>query len=77
MQGTLRLQFAKTITLGVSIASMLDGPALRYGLPALAHLVPAPYHKWLPTMIRSGCKTVAVAVAWYSARPRVISPVME
>ena len=30
---TLRVNFAKTVTLGVSMAEMLDGPALRYGLP--------------------------------------------
>lgn len=38
VQGTLRHQFAKTITLGISIAQMLDAPAMRLGLPILAHL---------------------------------------
>lgn len=65
VQGTLRLQFAKTITLGVSIARMLDAPALRYGVPFLTTFVPRELHKWIPTMIRTASKVVAVAFAWY------------
>lgn len=67
VQGTLRLEFAKTITLGVSIAAMLDRPALRYGLPVLAHAVPKEFHRWLPTVIRTVCKLAAVTVAWWLA----------
>jgi hypothetical protein len=62
---TLRIQFAKTVTLGISIADMLDGPAMRYGLPIIAHLVPPEYHRWLPVAIRTLAKAVAVAFAWY------------
>ena len=65
VQGTLRLQFAKTITMGVSIASMLDQPALRYGVPVLTHLLPAEYQRWIPTLIRTASKALAVAFAWY------------
>ena len=65
VQGTLRLEFAKTITLGVSIASMLDAPALRYGLPLLAHVVPPEYQRWLPTLIRTAAKAIAISLAWY------------
>ena len=38
--GTLRLQFAKTVPLGVTIAEMVDEPAMRFGLPLLVHVVP-------------------------------------
>lgn len=65
VQGTLRLQFARTITLGLSIAEMLDAPALRCGLPVLAHIVPPSFHRWLPTLIRTAAKGVAVFIAWY------------
>ena len=65
VQGTLRLEFAKTVTLGVSIAQMLDGPALRFGLPVLAHVVPPEYHRWLPTLIRTAAKAMTVSIAWY------------
>jgi hypothetical protein len=40
---TLKLQFAKTITLGNSIAEMVEGPVDRYILPKLEPLVPAEY----------------------------------
>ena len=63
--GTLRLQFAKTVTLGVSIAEMLDGPALRVGVPALAHLTPAEFHRWLPVAIRTLMKLIIISFAWY------------
>ena len=63
--GTLRLQIAKTITLGVSIAQMLDAPALRYGVPVLAHVAPPEYHHWLPVAVRTLAKLIAVALAWY------------
>ena len=56
---------SQTITLGVSIAQLLDAPALRFGLPLMAHLVPKEYHRWLPVLVRTLTKSVAVAVAWY------------
>ena len=67
VQGTLRLEFAKTVTLGMSIAAMLDRPALRYGLPILTHACPSEYHRWLPTIIRAFSKSIAVGLAWYLA----------
>ena len=63
--GTLRLEFAKTVTLGVTIAEMIDQPAMRFGLPLLAHLVPEVYHRWLPVWVRTATKAIAVAFAWY------------
>uniref|UniRef100_A0A7S3AXW1 Uncharacterized protein n=1 Tax=Haptolina ericina TaxID=156174 RepID=A0A7S3AXW1_9EUKA len=65
VQGTLRLQFARTITLGISIAKMLDPVLMRFGLPILTHVVPADLHHWLPTLLRTACKMVAVALSWY------------
>ena len=65
VQGTLRLQFARTVTLGISIAKMLDPLIMRFGLPVLAHALPADLHHWLPTLLRTACKTVAVALSWY------------
>jgi len=63
--GTLRLEFAKTVTLGVTIAEMVEQPAMRFGLPLLAHLVPEVYHRWLPVWVRTATKAIAVAFAWY------------
>ena len=46
VQGVLRLEFAKTITLGVSIAELATPMLQRLSVPILAHLVPQPYHHW-------------------------------
>ena len=40
VQGTLRLQYAKTITLGVSIANELDKPAMSWLVPIAVPLIP-------------------------------------
>ena len=50
VQATLRIQFAMTIALGVSLAEMFDAPAMRYGLLVGTHLMPKEYHKWLPVI---------------------------
>lgn len=63
--GTLRLEFAKTVTLGVTIAEMLEEPAMRFGLPLFIHFVPGVYHRWVPVWVRTITKAVAVAFAWY------------
>ena len=65
VQGTLRLQFARTVTLGISISKMLDPLLMRFGLPVLTHAFPPTLHHWLPTLLRTCCNFVAVALAWY------------
>ena len=40
VQGTLRLQYAKTITLGVSIANELEKPAMSWLVPIAVPLIP-------------------------------------
>ena len=64
VQGTLRLQFAKTITLGVSIATELDKPIARVAVPILVGVMPPQYHHWIPALLRTASKMVAVAIAW-------------
>ena len=64
VQGTLRLQFAKTITLGVSIANELDKPIARVAVPILVGVMPPRYHHWIPALQRTASKMVAVAIAW-------------
>lgn len=44
---------------------MLDAPALRYGVPVLAHVVPPEFHHWLPVAVRTLAKAVAISFAWY------------
>ena len=63
--GTLRIQFAKTVTLSMSIAEMVDHPATKFGTPLLVHTVPAEFHRWIPVAIRTLTKAVIVMFAWY------------
>ena len=46
MQGTLRIEFAKTITLGVSMAQCLEYPVLKYVLPIVTPLAPKEVQHW-------------------------------
>lgn len=64
MQGVLRLEFAKTITLGVSIAEMATPTLQRLGVPLLVHVVPKPYHHWIPIIIKTTARSIGVALAW-------------
>lgn len=70
---TLKLQFARTVSLGVTIGECLKPLAEKSLLPLLQKIVPASYHKWLPTLIGTLCKSIAVTIAW--TIQRVISAV--
>jgi len=64
VQGTLRVEFARTITLGVSMAEMATPVALKAGVPILAHLLPPKYHHWIPAIIKNTVRALAVSLAW-------------
>lgn len=64
IQATLRLEFAKTITLGLSIAELAQPAANKLALPLLTHVLPREYHHWLPMLIKSATKALGVAIAW-------------
>ena len=61
---TLKVQFARAITLGASIGEILKKPAHRFGSPGLKKLMPEEYHKWAPLLIDYTVKTVAITIAW-------------
>jgi hypothetical protein len=63
--GCARVRAPWRVCARVPVAEMLDGPALRFGVPVLAHLVPPEHHRWLPVAVRTLAKTLAVCVAWY------------
>merc|ERR1712070_470222 len=64
----LKVQFAKTIALGAAIGAFIFKPASRVASPILVHIVPADYHKWIPSIIKWFCKSVAISIAWYIQR---------
>jgi len=65
--GVLKLEFAKTVTLGDVIGSTLYQRARHYE-PVIAGMVPQEYQKWVPTGTRWACKAVAISVAWFLQR---------
>jgi len=64
VQGTLRIQFARTVALAVSIASLIEMPLLKIGLPLLSRVAPVEIRHWLPTIISAAVKAFVVALAW-------------
>ena len=65
---SLKIQFARTITLALSIAEMLQRPVDWIIAPALLVIVPAEYRKWIPVILGWCCKSLAMSIAWYIQR---------
>lgn len=65
---TLRLEFAQTITLGVSLADMFTKAADKFVRPTLEKVIPEEHHKWIPMLISYSCRAVAVHIAWWCQR---------
>ena len=66
---TLKLQFAKTITLGCSMSSMIfEGPAKTYVVPALEASMHPDYKKWASPLVQYSVKSFAISLAWFIQR---------
>lgn len=61
---SLRLTFARAITLGAAIGDVLTKPAMRYLQPLLKQCLDEDYHKWIVPSITYLVKTVAISIAW-------------
>jgi hypothetical protein len=61
---TLKLQFAKAITLGNAIGEILEKPANAYLLPVLQKMLPEDQKKWAAPLISYFCRSAAVSIAW-------------
>lgn len=61
---TLKLQFAKTITLGVCIGEMVEKPAIQFVLPFLEAVLPPDYKKWAGPVMSYTIRGFAVSIAW-------------
>lgn len=64
VQAVLRTEFAKTITLGVSIAAMATPYLQKVGVPVLVHVMPPAYHAWIPLIIANTARSIGVGIAW-------------
>jgi len=65
---TLKISFARSITLGVSIAEVVTPMAVRLIGPALAAALPPQHSKWAVPVIVYACKSISVSMAWFLQR---------
>lgn len=63
----LKIQFAKTVTLGNAIGDRMFSLTMKLA-PALDAAVPEEYKKWVPAVIKWVCKAIAITLAWWIQR---------
>lgn len=61
---TLKVQFARTITLGASIGDFIYKGLNALLTPTITAMTPEEYRKWIDPCMHYGCKTVGVSLAW-------------
>jgi len=64
----LKVEFARTVMLALTIADLLKKPCDLYLMPALRAVVPVEYHRWLPVTVGWACKSVGMSIAFYIQR---------
>ena len=63
---TLKVQFAQTIAMSLSIAELLQTYVIDGRLqPLIEKITPDEYQKWVPVLLRWLCKYIAYRIAWY------------
>lgn len=62
---TLKLQFAKAITLGHAIGTIIERPALQYIVPTVDNILPSEYKKWAVPIVSYTMKSMAISLAWF------------
>jgi hypothetical protein len=61
----LKLQFAKSITLGCAIANVLEPPVDDYVVPLFEASLPADYKKWAKPLLDYTVRSTAISIAWF------------
>mmetsp|Transcript_31935 Transcript_31935/g.45419 ORF Transcript_31935/g.45419 Transcript_31935/m.45419 type:complete len:331 (+) Transcript_31935:75-1067(+) len=61
----LTVQFARTITLAVTIAEFVKQPIDRFIAPTVQLATPDEYKKWVPVALGWIAKAIAMSFAWY------------
>lgn len=68
VMAVLKIEFARTITLGNAIGDKLYGPAEHFLQPIAISICPEEYKHWVPVAIKYTCKVIAVTIAWWIQR---------
>jgi len=61
----LSIQFARTISLALTIADALERPTNRFVGPVVKLAVPSEYEKWVPVVLSWIVKSIATSFAFY------------
>jgi len=65
---SVKLQFARTIALGVSIGNYLNRPVMRYLVPLIEAFTDKTYHKWYPAVAAYICRMIGASLAFQIQR---------
>lgn len=65
---TLKVQFARAVTLGAAIGQIMLKPAMRYAAPPLKKLLDEDLHKWIPIVMGYLCTSIAISIAMWIQR---------
>ena len=61
----LMLQFARTISLALSISDFIKTPVNRFIAPTIELATPTQYKRWVPVILGWIVKAIAMSIAWY------------
>lgn len=64
----LKVQFAKTVTLGACIGQVLYRTVSGLVEPTLTAMIPEDKQKWVPVVCECVCKAFAISIAWWVQR---------
>lgn len=64
VMAVLSIQFARTVSLSLTMANFLERPCKRFIQPVITHAIPKDYRKWVPVVLGWVCKSVAMGFAW-------------
>jgi len=65
---TLRIEFAQTITIGLTIGGMIQRALQQFVEPVLIMVIPPMYSKWIPVLVIYGSRTFGISIAWLVQR---------
>ena len=61
----LVVQFARTISLALSMSDFMKKPVDRFIVPTVEMATPAKYKRWIPVVLGWIIKSIAMSIAWY------------
>jgi len=65
---TLRVQFARTISLGAAIGDNLYKPVEKFFIPLLIQMTRPDFHKWYPSIFHYICRAIGASIAFQIQR---------